>query len=199
MITSICLLAGFSTRMGQPKQHIILGQKSFLEMIIEKLTANKKYITQMLFVGQADDKKSKRLIENCGGQWIVNPTLERGPLSSIKLALNFKYAANATMLWPVDHPMISQHTILQLCQAFAENPGQIIVPSINLRRGHPSIFPADLTGLFFEIPENEGARKILQLLPERIDHIASNDIWIRKNINTPELLEEARKLANKSK
>lgn len=199
MITSICLLAGFSTRMGQPKQHVKLGQQSFLAMIIEKLTANKKYISQMLFVGQADDHKSKTLVEKAGGQWIVNPTPERGPLSSIKLALNVKPAENATMLWPVDHPMISQVTISKLCQAFHQNPGQIVVPSINFRRGHPSIFPADLTKLFYEIPENEGARKILQLLPDRINHIESSDIWVRKNINTPELLAEARQQAGISK
>ncbi|MDN5278686.1 MAG: molybdenum cofactor cytidylyltransferase [Clostridiales bacterium] len=194
MISSICLLAGFSTRMGQRKQHVKLGELTFLEKIIHNLEANSDGIAQMFFVGQADDQKSKELIEKHSGIWLVNDEPERGPLSSIKIALEKIKNDSAIMLWPVDHPMISVETVSLLCRNFAENPDMIVVPSIDNRRGHPSIFPADLKTEFFAIPENEGARKILQLHPDRIKHVITDDIWVRKNINTPEILAEARKI-----
>jgi hypothetical protein len=50
---------------------------------------------------------------------------------------------------------------------------------------------------FFSIGENDGARKILQLYPERIMHILTNDIWVRKNINTPEILQKAKETLEK--
>ncbi|MGM0598637.1 MAG: nucleotidyltransferase family protein [Candidatus Rifleibacteriota bacterium] len=191
MISSICLLAGYSKRMGQKKQHLKIGKKSFLERIIDNLKQHKQYFTQLFFVGQQDDKKSQLIVEKAGGRWVTNKTPERGPLSSIKLAIELADDKNAIMLWPVDHPLIESETISILCEHHLANPEKIIVPSINFRRGHPGIFPGSMQDDFFEIPENEGARKLLQLHPDKIIHVVTEDEWVRKNINTPELLEEA--------
>ena len=191
MISSICLLAGYSKRMGKKKQHVKIGEKTFLEIIIDNLIKNKQYFTQMFFVGQQDDVNAKLIVEGIGGRWVTNPNPERGPLSSIKLAVELADKENALMIWPVDHPLIDIKTIATLCKHQLENPDKIIVPSINYRRGHPGIFPASLQHEFFEIPEDEGARKLLQLHPEKIMHVVTQDQWVRKNLNTPELLKEA--------
>jgi CTP:molybdopterin cytidylyltransferase MocA len=196
MITAICLLAGYSSRMGQPKQHVKIGKKTFLEMILEKIEANKPMIDEIILVGRDGDQKAINLAKK-HGLWISNPNPEKGPLSSIKLALTQKKLTNAILLWPVDHPLVKLATIKTLCSEFRKHPENIIVPSIDFRRGHPPIFPSDLQPDFFSIGENDGARKILQLYPERIMHILTNDIWVRKNINTPEILQKAKETLEK--
>jgi molybdenum cofactor cytidylyltransferase len=177
--------------MGQKKQHIKIGKKSFLERIIFNLKQNKQYFSQMFFVGQKDDQLSQNIVNQADGTWVTNPAPEHGPLSSIRLAIELADPNNAIMLWPVDHPLINLETISILCERHTKNPDKIIVPSINFRRGHPGIFPAFMQPEFFKIPENEGARKLLQLHPDKIVHVVTQDKWVRKNINTPELLKEA--------
>lgn len=199
MITSICLLAGFSSRMGQPKQHVNLGGKSFLERIIESLEKNSGFLDKMIFVGQISDRSSQELVKKHNGLWLVNENPQQGQLSSIKIALQHVDKPSSILLWPVDHPMISSETVRQLCQAATADPTKIVVPSIDNRRGHPSIFPAITKKYFAKIPENEGARKILQLFPDQIKHVLTDDIWVRKNLNTPEILAEAAKFLEKSK
>lgn len=191
-LTSLVLLAGNSTRMGRPKQHLLLGDRSFLQLIIAKLRALDE-IASMLFVGQTGDKDGQCEVADNGGIWVNNPTPEDGPLSSIRLALPAISEDSAILLWPVDHPMINQETVKRLIAEWQKNPDMITVPSDGKRRGHPTIFPLWCRPLFKEVALADGARKILQMNPQRIKHLPTDDFWITRNINTPELLAEAEK------
>ena len=191
MITAVCLLAGFSTRMGQLKQHVKLGDKTFLERILCNLKKNSEYVEKIIMVGQASDFRSQAVSESLHISWITNPAPEDGPLSSIKLALRHIEPESAMLLWPVDHPLVSNKTVAMLCREHCSNPDKIIVPSIDNRRGHPTIFPASLKAELSSISLEEGAKKLLQLYPERIAHLVTTDVWVRKNLNNPQMLEEA--------
>lgn len=191
MPDALILLAGFSTRMGQLKQHTRLGSHTFLETVIAKLAASREHLQQLLFVGQQGDSEARQLVEDCGGIWLVNPQPELGPLSSIRIAIEQSSSANAKLLWPIDHPMIATTTVNQLIELWQSRPELITVPSTGERRGHPTIFPGWCCREFFNIELNAGAKKILQLFPGRINYLLTDDIWITKNLNTPQMLAEA--------
>jgi molybdenum cofactor cytidylyltransferase len=190
-LTSIVLLAGFSTRMGQPKQHVKIGDKTFLEIIAGKLTGLSGFLQQMIFVGQSQDEQSRILAEASGGIWVNNPAPENGPLSSIRIAMQTMQPAAGILLWPVDHPMPAAQTLRQLVESWSASPESITVPSNGCRRGHPGIFPAWTFPDFFRIDLADGARKILQMYPDRINHLLTDDSWTMQNLNTPQLLAEA--------
>lgn len=133
-LTSLVLLAGNSTRMGRPKQHLMLGNQTFLRLIIDKLRSVDA-ITRMLFVGQPGDTCGYDVVSECDGVWINNPTPEDGPLSSIRLALSEIAADSAILLWPVDHPMISETTVKSLVTEWQNKPEMITVPSDGKKRG----------------------------------------------------------------
>jgi len=191
MLDALVLLAGFSTRMGQLKQHTRLGDNTFLELIIHKLSANRKHLRNLIFVGQNDDRESQKLVKKSGGIWLINPTPELGPLSSIKIAIEQSSSDAAKLLWPVDHPMIADNTVNQLIELWQTNKEMITVPSSGNRRGHPTIFPSWCCKEFFKIELAEGAKKILQLYSDRINYLLTDDIWVMKNLNTPQMLAEA--------
>lgn len=194
MLTSICLLAGFSSRMGRPKQHLSLGQETFLQRITRVLQENRHFLANQILVGQAGDSVSQLLATKHGCLWVNNPHPEDGPLSSIKLASEIIPAESAILLWPVDHPLVSSETVKNICLHHLKHPDGIIVPSTGTHRGHPAIFPANLRPELFNIPEGEGAKRLLQLYPERIVHVLCDDIWVCRNLNTPQRLEEALQL-----
>lgn len=195
-LNSLVLLAGFSKRMGQPKQHMHIANRTFLEVILQKLFVLRNYFDSLLFVGQKSDVRSQALVESHNWLWFNNYNPENGPLSSIRIAIRgieaFGDKPRAFMLWPIDHPLVQINTIKTLIEAFEQNSEKITVPSNGYKRGHPSIFPAWCKKEFFNIPLTEGARQILKLWPDRVNHILTTDPWVQKNINDSKAFSEAR-------
>ena len=191
-LSSVVLLAGFSTRMGELKQHVKIKDETFLQKIITTLTHFKSSFYNHYFIGQDSDSRARNLVEDFGGIWLSNTQPEKGPLSSIRIAINEMESDSDFLLWPVDHPMVNKETIERIISTWKESPdNNIIVPSIDMRRGHPTIFPAHMHRDFFIASLDKGAKVVLQKYPQKITYVNTDDIWVRKNINTPELLKEA--------
>ena len=194
-ITSVILMAGYSRRMGHLKQHVMLKGKTFLDYIIEKIQLFPNNIITKIFVGQENDKLGQQKVEECGGVWITNPNPDNGPLSSIRIALDsVPSLSSAIMIWPTDHPMIETQTLENLINAYIEKPDFITLPSDGEHRGHPAIFPNWCFDYFKNYELKNGAKSLLQMFPEKINYVLTEDIWITRNINTPELLHEAERL-----
>ena len=194
-LASVVLMAGYSRRMGHLKQHVMLNGKTFLEHIVEKLQSFPNDISSKIFVGQESDKMGKQKVKECGGTWISNLQPENGPISSVRLALDkVDSATDAIMLWPTDHPMIEFNTLQKLIDSFKEKPEYITLPSDGEHRGHPAIFPKWCFDFFKNHELQNGAKTLLQMFPDKINYVLTEDIWITRNINTPDLLQEAEKL-----
>lgn len=193
----ICLLAGNSSRMGRPKQHLVIAGSTFLEHLLSRLSAVRGRIGPLCFVGQVHDDKAREAVLHIGGRWIVNPAPEDGPLSSVRLALAEVPPESGFLLWPVDHPLVAISTLEALIDAVEADSGRIVAPSDGQRRGHPSYFPAWTREELLSAPFDAGAKWVLQRHPDQITHVVTDDPWIRRNLNTPELLAEAeRELAS---
>ncbi|MBF0500810.1 MAG: NTP transferase domain-containing protein [Candidatus Riflebacteria bacterium] len=181
--------------MGNPKQHVELFGKTFLERVLDTLeiavSGTSSVLNPRLFVGREGDDRARALVEARSGIWIINPRPEDGPLGSIHLALSHLPASAGFVLWPVDHPMVSSDTVQTILSAAGEATESIIVPSDGIHRGHPSRFPAWARDELLAAPLGQGARWILQNHPDRIVHVLVKDPWITRNINTREALEEA--------
>ena len=191
MLSSVVLMAGYSRRMGKLKQHVILNGKSFLFHILEKIAFFSTKFNSKIFVGQEGDKLGQDLVKESGGIWVTNPNPDDGPLSSIRLAIQHTSSDSAIMIWPTDHPLIEKKTLELLINAWEKEPDFITLPSDGTHRGHPAIFPNWCFEYFNKIDLNQGAKAVLNKFPEKIKYVLTDDIWITKNINTPELLEEA--------
>ena len=190
----ICLLAGFSERMGKPKQHVLVGDRTFLGHLLQTLGKFEGKIFPRLFVGQSDDLPGRAQAKADGGIWINNPQPENGPLSSIWLALERLPPRKGFLLWPVDHPLVSSPTIDVLLNAATEHPEELVVPSFEKRRGHPVIFPAWAAQELRLAPLEKGARWLIQRHPDKVLHINVKDRWVCGNLDTPELLAEAERV-----
>lgn len=177
--------------MGQPKQHVEVGGKSFLTHICTTIS-NFERITPRVFVGQPQDIRSKETIDSYAGIWQENADIDLGPLHSIRLAL-YHFPTNlGFLLWPIDHPLVSMETVSALLLKAAEAPDNLIIPSDGTKRGHPSYFPPWASEEIRKAPLDRGAKWVLKQFPEKIIHLTVPDIWITKNLNSPERLNEAR-------
>ena len=190
-LATLVLLAGFSRRMGSPKQHVKIFGKTFLQHITDALTNNSVYFNKMLFVGQINDEISQEYVKNINkGLWINNPNPELGPLSSIRLALKELDSDYSVLLWPVDHPLIKSSTVSHIINSWKKKPDYITIPSNGTRRGHPTIFPNWACRQLFDIDLSQGAKQVILNNPNRINYLLTDDPFIITNLNTPESLEK---------
>ncbi len=197
MLASVVLMAGHSRRMGTLKQHVFIDGKSFLSHIIDKLEFFSLSISTKIFVGQESDIQGQEQVKKCGGIWISNFNPDEGTLSSIRLAVEKTPKNSSIMIWPTDHPLIEKDTLASLIQTWESNKDYIILPSDGTHRGHPAIFPNWILKYFNSIDINKGAKVLLNMFTDKIKYVLTNDIWITRNINTPELLQDAKDILAK--
>ena len=189
-LASLVLLAGFSKRMGMPKQHVRIFGKTFLQHITESLMDNFEFINKMLFVGQSNDEISQQFVKSINGVWLNNPHPELGPLSSIRIALKELDDDYSILLWPTDHPLIKSSTVLEIINTWKKKTNYITIPSNGTKRGHPTIFPNWACKEMFDINLANGAKQVLQNHPNQINYVLTDDHYIITNLNTPEAVNK---------
>ncbi|MBF0409264.1 MAG: NTP transferase domain-containing protein [Candidatus Riflebacteria bacterium] len=193
----LCLMAGLSTRMGTPKQHVKIYENTFLERIMKNFKNSETASAGCIFVGSPSDKVSQRFIEKENCIWLENPDPAPGPLTSIRIALSYMNSESGFWLWPVDFPLVKTETFTKLLIAAEKLPDMIVIPSWQFKRGHPARFPSWCRNHLMNGPLEKGAKYVLQNFPEKIQHIETDDNWVVENINTPETLQKAREIFQK--
>lgn len=194
----ICVLAGRSERMGSPKQHVQIGGRTFLGHLLACLAVVGGRLGPRLFVGREGDAASQRQVVAAGGDWLVNPDPERGPLSTLRIGLDHLPSRSGFLFWPIDHPLVSPETVLTVCQTAVDHPEALVVPSFEHRRGHPVVFPAWAVADLRAAPLEGGARQVFQHHPDRVIHVPVPDRWVRANLDTPADLAAAAALLDAS-
>lgn len=185
MIPSIILAAGSSGRMGSPKALLKIGQKSFLQHIIGILS--NRDIRLITVVLGAHAEEIKPTLADLPVNVIINDQWQSGQLSSLITGLDaIRESESGSIVWPVDHPLVSGIVIDELLNAFENDPDKIIIPKNNGRRGHPVIFPKSLFNDLRSAPVNEGARSVVHRNEELVYEVETGEEGVRINIDTPE-------------
>jgi len=93
---------------------------------------------------------------------------------------------DAALIWPVDHPLVTETTINKMIDSFINDKDKIIIPKYNGRRGHPVIFPKSLFSQICTAPIEKGARVVVHQNEDRVLEVETDDESVVINIDTPE-------------
>lgn len=181
-VVAAVLAAGAGRRMGTPKALLRWGDGTLLDRSVALLS--RPGIDEVIAVvgHQADAvRAASRPVTTC-----LNPDPDRGMLSSIHVALDEAEArgADALVVHPVDHPLVSPTTVDAVIAALLAG-AHIAVPSVAGRRGHPGGFARASWGALRAIPADRGARGVLQDHPDWITHV-DGDPGCVVGLDTPE-------------
>jgi molybdenum cofactor cytidylyltransferase len=177
-ITALILAAGQGKRIGMPKWKLEFNEKSFLEIINEKLIASD---INNIFCVYRD--KSKPSISTLN--YILNKTPEFGMFSSIYYGTKNINDTRGILIWPVDHPFIKLETLTELIHAFMLNPNSIAKPLYYDRGGHPIILPEKIFKGINTADYDGGLRQFLNDVKAEYTIVSTDDPNILRNINTP--------------
>lgn len=160
----IILAAGASSRMGAPKQLLLVDGKTLIKRICE--TAMDTPCHPIVTVLGANRNLIRQETERMPITVIDNPQWENGMSSSIKMGLAGAYmtekAIEAAIFLTVDMPYVSAELINKMIEkADSDEKIEIVACKYDSQMGIPVLFKRSLFTDLLELTGDEGAKKVV--------------------------------------
>lgn len=187
-IAAIVAAAGQSTRMGEPKQLLPWGERTVLSTVIHNL-AEAGASPVLCVVGHRADEMIASL-GDAPAHLLRNPDyLVAEMLSSYQVGIRhlstLAILPLGTLLALGDQPHIAPDIIRQVVAQARTSPDQIVIPSFEMRRGHPFYLPAILWPEILALSADETLRTLLKKHQASITYVNVTTDAILRDIDTP--------------
>lgn len=188
-LPAIVLSGGASARMGSPKALLTLGGRTFLARVVGTLVS--AGLDEVVVVTGVHHAEIAGEVDGWPPSWPVrvvrNDTPGADQLSSIRtgLALLDRPGVAGVLVALVDHPLVTQATVLDLCRAFAATHAPVVRPRYRGRHGHPVVFGREAFDAL-KAPAPDGAKAVLRRFADRQRWVDVDDEGSVIDIDTPE-------------
>ena len=185
-ISAIILAAGQSKRMGQPKLLLPWENTTVLGKVIE--TVQSAGVEDILVVTGGAHDEVEKIITNYNLRVVYNENFEQEEmLGSIQLGLNAQKTNNeATLICLGDQPQVEERTVRAVVDSFRKNESSIVVPSYQMRRGHPWLIAKELWDEVLKMRASETMRDFLNTHGDDIRYVEHDSPSILQDLDTPE-------------
>jgi len=185
MIGAVLLAAGRSTRMGRPKQILPWGDTTIAGHIIRVLES--AGVKEIVVVTGAAREAVEGALVGTGVRLAHSPDFEVGELlSSIQTGLRaLPEDCEAALIALGDQPQIQPEVIRAVIEGHRETRAPIVVPSYQMRRGHPVLVARSLWPDLLSLSPPASLRDFLSA--ERpIHYVVVSTPTILGDMDTPE-------------
>lgn len=186
-IFAVIPAAGHSRRMGQPKLLLPLGGATIISLILRTLSIPE--IAGTVVVVRKDDEPLQAAARD-EGALVVQPAEDppdmRTSVTHALRAIQDRWhpdPQDGWMLSPADHPALDHELIRSLSRQWQKTSESILVPVIQGRRGHPTVFAWNLADEIARIPEGQGLNWLLGRHP--VQELAVTCAGIFDDLDTP--------------
>ncbi len=180
MISAIILAAGKSVRMGQPKMLLPWGKTTVLGKVIETVRSagveDIVVVTHSTLVSSLAQEGVRLALNNNGDM-----------LDSIQAGLRAQAPeAEATLICLGDQPQVQAGSVRSVCEAFHADGSRLVVPSYQMRRGHPWLIARDLWGDLLTMTAPATMRDFLNVHASEIRYVECETPSILQDLDTPD-------------
>jgi len=200
MISAIILAAGQSKRMGQPKMLLPWGKLTVIEHVITTfLSAG---IEDILVVTGGAREQVEQAIDKYPVRKIHNDDYAAGEmLSSLQRGLatltppppsREEMGAAATLIGLGDQPQVEEGNVRLICEAYRASKSTLIVPSYQMKRGHPWLVARPLWNEILNLKPPESPRDFLNRHADEIQYVDVDTRSILTDLDTPEDYQKLR-------
>jgi len=193
MISAIILAAGESKRMGHPKMLLPWGNDTVLGHVIS--TFKNAGVDEVLVITGGAREAVESLVSKRGVRTIYNEEFANGEmLSSIQCGIRAitpppisqKERGAAVLIGLGDQPQVQERSVWMVCEAFRESKSNLIVPSYQMRRGHPWLAASPLWDELLKLKPPMSPRDFLNAHQAEIHYVSVDDPGILADLDTPE-------------
>ena len=182
----IVLAAGLSQRMGKVKMLLPWGNTTVIGQVITTLLSVKLKEIDVVCGG------TRPLIEEALQGFPVNiftnPDYQNGEmLRSLQVGIgSLKRSILAALIVLGDQPQIQATTIVNVISEYFQTGNKIVVPSYQMRRGHPWLIDRGLWGQIEALKSNQTMRDFLKDHQQLIHYFPVDNPSILQDLDTPE-------------
>lgn len=168
--------------MQQLKQLLPIGNKPAVRHCLDTILASS--IRDIIVVLGLQGQEIEKLISGYPVKVLFNTDPRSEMADSVRIGLEaVDDAATGVMVCLADHPLVSPDTVWTIARLHSEKPGQIIIPSFNNRRGHPTLFPKNVLQA---LSPEKTLRDIIQENPGLLHLFETGDEGVILDMDTPE-------------
>ncbi len=186
-LPAILLAAGLSSRMGDFKPLLKLGDKPLIRHVIDALIHSDTIDPILIITGhRASDVESG--LPSLPITFIHNPNYRDGEmLSSLRTGIqSLPPNAPSFVLAFADQPAVQSSTIAALSQAFFKNNSSLVIPIYTGKRGHPVVISAKLLPAIHALPREGSLRTVVHQFLSQAVLLEVPDPSILEDLDTPE-------------
>jgi molybdenum cofactor cytidylyltransferase len=187
MISAIILAAGQSKRMGQPKMLLPWGTSTVIEHVIT--TFLNAGIEDVIVVTGGTQEQVEEAISHYPVRTVHNNEYATGEmLSSIQCALRaLPKQTQAVLIGLGDQPQVQERSVSLICEEYRDSQySRLIVPSFQMRRGHPWLVARPLWNEILALKPPESLRDFLNRHADEIRYVGVANQSILADLDTPE-------------
>ncbi|HEY9528263.1 MAG TPA: nucleotidyltransferase family protein [Anaerolineales bacterium] len=186
MISAIILAAGRSKRMGQPKMLLPWGKITVIEQVITTFRA--AGIGDILIVTGGAHAEVKKVIDPYRIRQVYNTDYADGEmLSSLQCGIGaMSEHVQAALVSLGDQPQLQEASVLAICDAHRANRSGLVVPSFQMRRGHPWLVARSYWDEILSLKPPETTRDFLNRHAGEIQYVELDTPTILADLDTPE-------------
>ena len=184
-ITAIILSAGMSTRMGDFKPLLPLGNGMVIEQVVTTLQGAGIGDIRVVLGYRAQDVIP--VLKDLGVSWVINEEFQTEMLSSVKVGVEgLSPDLEAFFVLPVDIPLVRPQTLHMIVDAFSKDRTHIVYPTFLGQRGHPPLIPYQYAGELMQWTGKGGLKGFLEQYDSVSHDIPIYDACILMDMDTPE-------------
>jgi molybdenum cofactor cytidylyltransferase len=192
MISVIIPAAGGSKRMGQPKMLLPWREGTVLTHVISVF--RKAGLEDIVVVTGEAREQVEGLLYNLKVRVVFNEDhAGGGMLSSVQCGIKaLGRRMRAAMIGLGDQPQVREGSVRRVCEAFLETRSNLVVPSYQMRRGHPWVVARPLWKALMQMKPPQSPRDFLNAHSAEIEYVNLDDPNILADLDTPEDYEKWR-------
>ena len=188
-IAAVIAAAGQSRRMGRPKQLLPWGDATVIAAVVDNLHA--AGAAPVVCVIGHRSAELREALRDAPAVLVYNEEYQaREMIASYQAGVRWlqsddtRYAG--TLIALSDQPQIPATIIEQVLAAAARQPDQIVIPSHEMRRGHPVYLPAALWDELLTLTPGQTLRDLIRRHEARIAYVVVESDAILRDLDTPE-------------
>lgn len=199
-IGAVVLAAGLSRRMGTPKLLLPWGKRTVLTQVVTTLWEAGVTVIYVVTGGYREQVEALLRALTFPVQCVHNPNYAHGEMIS-SLKVGFQHLPpelEAALVVLGDQPQIQKEVVISLLSRYAEHKSLLVVPSYQMRRGHPWLVDRRLWGELIGLPASQTLRDFLSIHAGDIDYLVVDTPTVVQDLDTPDDYERMKPLEGPS-